>query len=196
MTSNTPHLTRQQSGAVLILALIILVLLTLSTTALVRSFDTSLIMAGNIGFKRDLVNQGERAMTKAISAFKTGTLASTSARKNTILTLNYFASRLETDSTSIPKILIKDSTFTGTAGDITDSATGVTIRYVIDRLCHATGDFSQDSCVSAKASSGNSGSASNALSKVGTSVQPVYRISVRVSGPHNVQAFLQSTFTY
>jgi type IV pilus assembly protein PilX len=187
---------RQQEGVILFFTLVILVVLLLATTALVRSFDTSLSMAGNIAFKRDLVNQGERAMTKAIAQFKSaGALATSSAREANFAGSNYYATRLASDSHGIPTMLIRDSLFVGTAGDITDTNTNVTIRYVIDRLCDSTGAFSSSTCVSVKLTNSQGGSSWNATSKVGQEYQPVYRISVRVTGPRNTQAYLQATFT-
>ena len=186
-----------QQGAVLLVTLVALAFLLLAATALLRSSETSNAMAGSLGFKRDLVNQAERAMKLAIDAFTddAGTLATDTTREANLLSSNYFAAKLDSNSQGIPLMLLKDSLFTGTADDIEDSDTGITIRYVIDRLCDATGEFDYTSCVSLNGSSTSGGSASNATLKVGLSYQPVYRISVRVDGPNESQAYLQTTIT-
>ncbi len=56
-----PNLRRQR-GATLIIALISLVILSIGALALMRSTSTSLFMAGNLAFKRDVANQAERAI--------------------------------------------------------------------------------------------------------------------------------------
>lgn len=179
----------------MIFTLVLLVLLLLSAMAMVRSFGTSLTMAGNIGFKRDLANQGERAMAKAITAFNSGVLATSKAREADLPSAHYYAAQLGSDSHGMPLMLIKDSLFSGAGGDILDSDSGVTIRWVIDRLCHSTGAFNPSTCVSVKLSDTKGGSNWQAAQKVGQEYQPVYRISVRVTGPRNTQTYLQTTFT-
>ncbi len=190
---------RGQIGAIMLITLIALSILMLATMGLIRSFDTSLSMAGNLAFKRDLVNQGERGMAKAITLFNTGALATTAARQANSLANNYSAITLATDSHGIPLALLNNTTFTTTLGmtgaDISDSSTGVTIRYVIDRLCTTTGAFSLTNCVAFKSTASLGGSSTLASSKVGQEFQPVYRVSVRVTGPRNTQTYLQTTIT-
>jgi type IV pilus assembly protein PilX len=187
---------RRQQGVVMILTLIALVLLLFSTMALVKSFDTSQTMAGNIGFKRDLANQAERGMAMAIGKFVSsgGPLVTKAARESNLLSSNYFATKLDSDSHGIPKVLIKDSDFTGTDADISDSGTNVKIRYVIDRLCHSTGAFDVNTCVSVNNWNTQGGTGFLEKWKVGDAAKPIYRISVRVNGPRNTQAYLQTTF--
>ena len=48
----------RQRGVIMIITLIALIVLLISGAALIRSFDTSMLLAGNLAFKRDLVNQG------------------------------------------------------------------------------------------------------------------------------------------
>ena len=195
-----PRSSRQgQTGAVLIISLIALVLILFSTMALMRSLDSSLSMAGNLAFKRDLTNQGERGMARAIALFtaSTGALASETARQSHAYASNYSATQLGDDAHGIPLVLINDTAFAAlgmSAGDIRDTATGVTVRYVIDRLCGAVGEFSTSSCVSANIAKTTGGSSSKLRMRTGSD-QPVYRISVRATGPRNTQAFFQSTIT-
>lgn len=181
----------------MIITLVGLALILMSVMAMVRSFDTSLSMAGNLAFKRDLVNQGERAMVKAKAVFATGDLAAPGARLDNSQSNNYSATALPSDTHGIPIALINDAAFQSlgmTGADISDSTSGVRIRYVIDRLCTATGDFSASSCVAANVMTTTGGSGSKQAKNMGTP-QPVYRISVRVTGPRNTQAYLQTTMT-
>jgi Tfp pilus assembly protein PilX len=186
-----------QRGIILIVTLFALIILMIAGVALVRSFDSSLMMAGNMAFKRDLVNQGERGMAAAILSMKgSGTLVSDTTRQSDLLTSNYSASVLATDIHGIPTVLLKDSAWTtagfATTADITDTVSGVTIRYVIDRLCTASGAASTANCI--VGSYGDKGGTANVKRAAATS-PPVYRISVRVIGPHNTQTYLQTTLS-
>lgn len=186
-------------GLVLPLSLIVLVLLLFSSFALMRSVQSSLSMAGNLAFKRDLANQGERGMATAITQFTatSGALYSATTRKNNLYAANYSAVELSSNAHGIPLVLINDTTFSSLglgASDITDDTTGVRIRYVVDRLCNATGAFSSTGCVSINIAKSRGGSSSK-LKDNSASNQPVYRISVRVTGPRNTQAYFQTTIT-
>jgi type IV pilus assembly protein PilX len=208
-TSNTMNKfisPKPQQGAIMIITLIGLSLLMLSALALIRSFDTSLSMAGNLSFKRDLVNQGERGMAKAIALFNVGALSTTAARENDSLANNYSAIMLNADSHGIPLALINSVSFSGlninsvnktfTGADVSDAAKGITLRYVIDRLCKNAGPASStDTCVGFNQTLSPGGTILLAEKKVGQEFQPVYRISVRATGPRNTQVYLQTTIT-
>jgi type IV pilus assembly protein PilX len=188
---------RRQAGVVLIIALIALAILMVGGVALVRSFDTSMLMAGNMAFKRDLMNQAERAMAQAITALSTGgALADEATRQADVGARNYSATSLASDAHGLPLVLLgSDATFNAvyTAGDITDTTSKVSIRYVIDRQCSVAGPFNADNCTTTALVSDKGGSSH--LKKAGGGQRPVYRIIVRVTGPRNTQAYLQTTVT-
>jgi Tfp pilus assembly protein PilX len=197
VASGNRTLRRGQRGVIMIITLIALVILMIGGVALVKSFDTSLLLSGNLAFKRDLVNQGERGMAAAITRLTSSTLASEGTRQNNAVGSNYSAIVLTTDSRSgIPNALLSDSAFTlagfTAAADITDGP--VTIRYVIDRQCSAVGAYDASTCNSVTGVASDT-SGSNFLKKAGGGTRPVYRISVRVTGPRNTQAYLQNTVT-
>ncbi|NSL55637.1 pilus assembly PilX family protein [Uliginosibacterium aquaticum] len=185
-----------QQGLILLVTLLAMVILLISAVALLRSLDTSVLLSGNLAFKRDLVNEGERGMAAAITLFKSGALASDSSRTADLASGNYSATILPSNARGIPLVLVNDSTFSskGMSGsDITDSSTGVTIRTVIDRQCSSAGSFDASTCVYIPGASDVGGT--NWLKKAGAEYVPVYRISVRVSGPRNTQVFLQTTLS-
>jgi hypothetical protein len=183
----------------MVITLIALVLLLLGGVALIRSFDTSASLAGNVAFRRDLKNQGERGMAAAVVAFKTGLLKDAATRNSNLGTANYSASILSSDNQGIPLLLLKsDSDFTGagmTLADISDSSTSVKVRYVVDRLCLAAGNFDAASCVSNSSTCQGGGMDKPGGTSAGCQQLPVYRISVRADGPRNSQAFLQAMVT-
>ena len=80
MTMKHAHL-RNQRGVVPITTLLILVVMLIGAVALVRSFDTSMVTAGNLSFKRDLAQQSELAVETILRDFRTaGPLATRAAR--------------------------------------------------------------------------------------------------------------------
>ena len=100
----------RQKGVILIVTLIALVILMISGIALVRSFNSSLILAGNIAFKRDLVNQGERGVAAAMVSFEgTGALVTDAARQSNAFGSNSSATMLASDPHGVPLMLLNDA---------------------------------------------------------------------------------------
>jgi hypothetical protein len=79
--------------------------------------------------------------------------------------------------------------------DITDSSSGVIIRTVIDRQCRTSGAFSADNCVPYVMPVNASMSGTARLKRIKGNNQATYRISVRVIGPRNTEAFQQMIVT-
>lgn len=186
-----------QTGVTLIVTLIALVILLIASVALIRSTDTSLLVAGHLGFKRDLTNQAERTFPVIKNIFKAGTLSTSSTRSSDLVTSNYYASIQPSDKNGIPNVLLDTSTFdsTFTGNNIVDTTAKITIRYLIDRMCLTTGAVSAASCSLSLGTTDPGGDINQLLNKPGGVDRPIYRISMRVSGPRNTEAFLQSTFT-
>ena len=198
-----------QQGAVLIISLIVLIVLMLAGVALVRSTDTALLQSGNMAFQRDLANQSERIMPVVRALLTTpGALATAASRAVDVPSVNYFASVLESNEQGVPRALLSDDVFVNTlhmtdAQDIAlkDPTTNVvwgSIRYVIDRQCTSAGDETTlgDLCATATDSK-SSGCTSDNLPTCALSApsRVVYRVSVRVNGPRNTQAFFQTSVT-
>lgn len=201
----------RQRGVVLLFCLIILVILLAGGVAIVRSMNASMFSAGNLAFKRDLINQGEQAVSEVLQAFAvTGALGAANATSADLPAANYSAVQLRSNARGIPLVLLQagDSTsdfnvngvaFTpgiayrqGRNGD--DG--GVKIRYVIDRLCNATGAFAvlgPSRCVYTPVAASTGGTAGE--ERPSTSAPPIYRLTVRVDGPRDTQVFLQTSFS-
>jgi type IV pilus assembly protein PilX len=199
MSRRSFSVRQPQRGVTLIIALIALITLTIGAVAMMRSTNTTLRMSGNLAFKRDLANQSERAVAAAMSALRTGGLSSVASRESSSLANNYSASLLASppQNKGIPTVLLDDSAFTAagfTGADITDTAAQLSIRYVIDRQCSATGAFDSAGCSGVSTVAGDKGGSSGGGdARAGGGSAPVYRISVRVTGPRGVQTFLQTT---
>jgi type IV pilus assembly protein PilX len=184
-----------QRGVTLVIALIALVVLTVGAIALSRSTNISLRMAGNLAFKRDLVNQGERAVAAALTDLRTGALAGEATRQANAAARNYSATLLGSSDQGIPNVLLNDSAFSAafTRADITD-ANGLTMRYVIDRQCSAGGSYDVATCQAVTTKPpGVAGDTIDTDKPTGSVTRPVYRISVRITGPRGVQTYTQTT---
>jgi Tfp pilus assembly protein PilX len=186
----------RQRGVVLIFTLIILLILAIGAVALMRSLNTSLSGAGNLAFRRDLTNQGELAVANVMAEFETGGDLSTSGSTlNNVLGDNYSATMLPSNNQGVPTALLT-TTLSGTVGthpDLAGATSDVSIRYVIDRLCSASGTPTGALCVQSTAAPTGGTAGNTAVVKPPSST--VYRLSVRVSGARSTQVFLQTTFT-
>ena len=192
-----------QNGVILLVTLLALVIMMLASLALVRSTDTNLILAGNYAFKRDVVNQAERAVPKIKALFETGDLKLASSRTNDKTNINYYASIQTNNAQGLPIKLfgIADNN----ANNIIDTKSGTTIRYIIDRMSLAAGapsidnggfvpinqiDAAGDGIIRGTGSPTNSNSP-----QVNGGMVSLYRISIRATGPRNTESFLQVIFT-
>lgn len=132
------HMMKQR-GLVLFLALIALLALSLAAVALIRSVDTSTMIAGNLAFKQAATTSGDAGIETAISwlaATETANAAknvltdSTHAFNVTNAASGYY-------SNADPALnLFADATWNAITAipAVTDSS-GNTIRYIIQRMC-------------------------------------------------------------
>jgi type IV pilus assembly protein PilX len=192
---------RRQRGVIMLFGLIALAIMLIGAAAMVRSMNTSLVNAGNLGFKRDMTNQGERAVATVVDLLRTGALAGEVARQTSSTAINYSASMLPVNAQGIPTALLSDAAFAAVgaaSNDITLTDQAITVRYVVDRLCVNTGPQAAGQCAMAndpKDLSDNARSGGITAEDLLASERVVYRLSVRVIGPRNTQAFYQSTLT-
>jgi type IV pilus assembly protein PilX len=191
----------RQQGVVLIFSLIVLLILAIGAVAVLRSVGSSLLSAGNLAFHRDLVNQAEQAVSTVMTEFKTNGPPLGGVTTADLPAANYVSTALPTNAQGVPLVLLDNAAFAAVAtpgllpagNDIPGATPDVTIRYIIDRLCTNTGTASTPNCV--QSTGLPTGGTANRNTAVAPPSATVYRISVRVDGPRNTQAFLQTTFT-
>ena len=197
--TKTPVSTRRQRerGVVLIFCLIVLVILLSGGVAVIRSTNSSLFSAGNLAFKRDLLNQGEQAVAHVLAQFQgTGGLAAGASRQSDEINFNYKASQLATNAQGIPSAMLgNDAAFNAvgkTTNDLAGATNDVKIRYLIDRMCAAAGVPSSNNCVQAQSAptGGTAGASGPAVTTAS-----VYRVTIRVTGPRDTQVFMQTSFS-
>jgi type IV pilus assembly protein PilX len=195
---------KHQAGIVMLITLIALVIMLLASIALIRSTDTNLLVSGHLSFKRDIVNQAERTIPVIKQLFSTttspaGVLSTAVSREQSIAASNYFATIQASNGFGIPTALLDtgSAVFTNAATTINaGGGSGVTIRYMIDRMCLTAGPANTTSCsISKSTSDPTGGKCPNGNCKPAGIDTPVYRISIRATGPRNTEAYIQSTFT-
>lgn len=209
-----PHTVRprraarhHQGGVIMLFGLIALAIMLISAAAMVRSMNTSLTNAGNLGFKRDLTNQAERAVASVLTQLQTGALAGDVARQTSTAAQNYSATLLPSNNQGLPNALLADdsafASFGVVANDITVTDQAITLRFVVDRMCVNTGIAAPDHCTMADDPNPAGGSGSETIRAEDSSAggsgalgqRVVYRVSIRVAGPRNTQAYFQTTLT-
>lgn len=190
MTPAAPRPLRgapRQRGAVLIVALIVLVALALGALSLLRSVDILGLISGNLSFKRSAIAAADRGVARALTTFMT-----VANQTTTDVTRCYSATILATDTRGVPTALNDTATFDGTYGSVCrlDAGDGEEVRYIIDRQCTATGYVDPKKCTL----SIRPPSSTDNWDTTASIDYALYRVTVRVSGPRNTESFTQVVF--
>lgn len=187
-----------QQGVVLPITLIVLVAMTLAGIALLRSVDTSSVIAGNLAFRQSATASADRGVEMAITYLtehytelendKGGEGYYSTSQDGLDLTGNSTDTKLEkldwNDSSKV-KTLPAD-----TAGNV--------VAFVIHRMCDKSGAFVSANCAAEQ--SDRNGSSKGILCQMMTyqtchwqkiASHPFYRITARVTGPRNTTSFVQ-----
>jgi Tfp pilus assembly protein PilX len=207
----------QQRGVVLFMALIALVAMSLAAVALIRSVDTSTIIAGNLAFKQTATSSGDSGPEGAIAWLSNTANLNTSDPRvdplhpfnNDNLATGYYSSI----NAAAPLDLFAAATWaTGitapAAGSYYDAQgneyydnghtkpTGNTVRYLIQRMCRTPNQMlSEVDCLFG-------GSPEDGGSKrvcptpctpdANLAGSPIFRITARVTGPKNTVSYIQA----
>lgn len=198
--SNAVTAAHSQRGVVLIIALIVLVAMTLASIAMVRSIDTSTIIAGNLAFKQSGVASGDAGIEAAVTWLSANGDSLTADSP----TNGYYA----TSQDSLD--LTANTTPTNTADDLNWSdgakvkklakdAAGNEVAYIIHRMCNSAGALNGSTCAT---EDGLMTGSSLGAARQMTTYQPgswtvaatrgYYRITVRVIGPRNTTSYVQA----
>jgi Tfp pilus assembly protein PilV len=207
-----------QRGMSMLIALIALLILSITAVALVRSVDTGTLIIGNFAFKQDATEASSIGAERAITW-----LESQANLDNDDTTNGYYASSLDKFDptggiTTAAKPLVlanwdglgtcttaKAGTFASctiqpypTAANANALAVnGNTVQWVITRLCQAQGAPGvANSCLSPGTSSSASANDKGELTaggRINSTVQgPYYRIIVRSAGPRNTVSYTET----
>lgn len=194
---------RRERGFVLVVALMILVSMTLLGIALVRSVDTSTLVANNLGFKQSALASGDYGTEQAIAwiAANTGSLTADAAPG-----VGYYATeQAGSDFTGQLTATTADNVdWSGESGVRralpvagTDAA-GNKVAYIIQRMCDQAGTYAPGGTIQCATSSteissgGSKGGVSYGSYAITGKAMIYYRITSRVVGPRNTVSYVQS----
>lgn len=201
--------TLKQRGLVLFLALVALVVLSLAAVALIRSVDTSTLIAGNLAFKQAATTSADAGVDAAITLL--ANMRDSNGTKN-VYTDDTHTFNI-TDLTARPGYFsYADPTLSlttdATWDDVNDNlvgtdASGNTVRYIIQRMCRNNNRPIQTAeCLFSAATEDNNGQQvklpKDICDGAGCPVAgqtPQIRVTVRVTGPKNTVSYVQA-FVY
>jgi type IV pilus assembly protein PilX len=106
------NLARRQNGVVMLVALIVLVIMTMAGLALMRSMDTTNLIAGNMAFKQ-AATQAADAGLEAANAWLEANLGT--LLQNDFMQAGYLAGSLQNDGTTAVDAVGASSTLSGDA---------------------------------------------------------------------------------
>lgn len=182
---------RSQHGAVLVIAMIILIAMTLAGIGLIRSVYTTNIIAGNLAFKEAATSSADAGVEKAIAWLQSPTPGCTLTEH--CHDAGYAASRTVKGATAswddFWGVLITNDQIETLA---TDSVTGNTVSYAIERLCNETGAFADAECATATTLGGADGNDKSSPDPLNPINKVFYRITSRVDGPRNTVSYVQT----
>ena len=216
MSSKLRHLSfRRQHGVVLAVVLVVLVVMMLGSVSLLNSVDTSALLSGNIGFKRDSINSTAGGLNEAFKHLKnqdikdyqdsivgcpppigTGTACT---HVGFWAKHNFYPRVLESDENGIPLVIKSKAQFDTlfkvapiTVNSVNGKG-GNEVRFLIERMCETYGPSSNLTCVlSTESPLGGEGRSE----KPGSIASPLYRVTVRTDGARNSQTYVQWTVTF
>lgn len=209
------HNTKQR-GIVLFFALIALLVLSLAAVALIRSVDTSTIIAGNLAFKQTATSSGDTGveaamvwMTAAQAANSTVNVLNDPSHtfNQDALAQGYYSS-VHDDPADPSYVNLFNGATWGAGNSVLvgadpDPVTGNTTRFIIQRLCRtANQPVATANCLFSGALQDINGQhvklPQEVCSGPGCPVAgqtPMIRVTSRVTGPKNTVSYVQA-FVY
>jgi Tfp pilus assembly protein PilX len=189
----------RQRGMALVVTLIMLVIMTLGAIAMVRSMDTTTLIAGNLGFRQSATYSGDVGVEAAMAwlrARTVGTLTCGSPTGDAACPAGY-KSNGGNDRPAANQSWdgYWTATLAANATNLAEDATGNRVSYFIHRLCEGTGAITAagSDCVETPAVASSGGSSKLAGSVAfSSSSQVYYRITVRVQGKKNTVSYVQA----
>jgi len=183
-----------QRGVVLMIALIVLVAMTLAGIALMRSVDTTTLIAGNLAFQQAATNSGD-AGTEAAVTWLQNNNAGANLFAN-VYAQGYAAARQDpVVGQSWDAFWTSVLVPAGQVATLGQDATGNTVSYAIQRLCQAVGDPSVSGAdCNQPQTTGSAASSSKGAGVVQLLYNSAvyYRITSRIVGPRNTVSYVQT----
>jgi type IV pilus assembly protein PilX len=211
-TLNIPR--RREQGFVLILTLVILVVITLSSMAMMLTTRAGISASGNIAFRQAAVRVSDVAVEGAFSWVGTTIGANSAALDASAAGSGYYATHSEVDSSCVPSGVTTfspvsyDFANTNCAVTMGSQPNGYSLYYVIHRMASSAGACPNAGCVAPSVTmaaaatnttpGGSTESGASVFGTVSTSTSNqivYYRITVKVAGPRRNNRYIQA-FVY
>ena len=202
---NNKPLNNKQGGVVLFIALIALVVMSLAAAALIRSVDTNTLITGNLSFKQSALVSSDRGLETAIGWVNTQAVANLATLNADNVANAYFSTF---DALDLDNRAVLRTAATWTANSALATGTGITagrendtgneIRYIVQRMCREpnVAPSTADCQFGAAGEENNSiGGEHDLKLDIKAPPSPVYRVTVRVTGPKNTVSYTQ-TYVY
>jgi len=196
------HVTiKKQSGVALAVTLIMLVVMTLGAIAMVRSMDTTTLIAGNLAFRQGATYAADVGVENAMNWLATASVdtltcgAATSSVASCPAGYKSNGGNAE-DSPSATQTWDQFWVASITNPTTLDAdAAGNTVSWFIHRLCTGSGALTAfgSNCVETPSIASSGGYAKRAgATKYQSSSQVYYRVTVRVTGKKNTVSYVQA----
>lgn len=177
-----------QQGVVLIVALVVLVVMALSTAAMLYSMSGSTWTIGNLAFRQSAVASGDQGVEQAIAWLQTASATTLTAD---VSGKGYHASTSDMTGSAQPAALW--SSLASNKVSLSSDAAGNAVAYAIERMCSSTGTATSGTCMANPADTECEGNSQNVNgSSPSCSSQVYYRITVRTEGPRNTVSYTQA----
>jgi type IV pilus assembly protein PilX len=207
MLTQFPHagLPARQNGVVLLIALIVLVAMTLAGIALVRSVDTTNIIAGNMAFQQSATQSADAGVETAYAWLQGLANSSTPSTTCAGLNVDCSSSGYTADGSKAANNPAAnqswDAFWTNTLDNraklmTNNDGAGNAVSYVIDRLCanagspNAGANCTSSPLVTAGTATGNAEEGGEIPLDSPSLVY--YRITTRIAGPRNTVSYIQA----
>jgi type IV pilus assembly protein PilX len=182
---------RVQRGAVLLIALIVLVAMSLAGVALVRGVDMTNLIAGNLAFKQGATLGGDWGAEQA----RTWLAAQPATSLQDDIPGRYFASMQSGVDFTASDPLQPDFNWSANSFNLgADPAGNPEVRYIVHRMCDVAGPAASVNCVRTSTGGtgqGTKGGATYSSFALPSTSQIYYRITVRSIGPRNTVSYVQ-----
>lgn len=191
-----------QQGAVLIIAMIVLVLMSLAAMTVIRSTDTGTLVAGNLAFRQSTMHAADVAIDRAWEELVPGSYdgktyyfsTRQTAAPNDFTSAQTIAASTVWNSADVPCFDARGRTV-----DCATDTGDYRIQYLIERQCRSDPDLAnaRDIMIECSVDHKNAASATAAAIAEGRAVAPedlniYFRLIIRARGPRGTVGFYEA----
>lgn len=196
-----------QQGVVLFIALVALVVMSLAAVALIRSVDTNTVISGNLAFKQSTVAASDSGAEAAFTWLQTMAAAGNLAALNANIVAQGYHATIPDLHQPPPyvevnledPVILKDVANTwdnNNSAAVAAGSDGNSMRYIVQRMCLQAIDPDPSHCLFGDIPSGGEAIDNVDQYKAGAAFNvlpsPMYRVTVRVTGPKNTVSYVQA----